>query len=68
MAVAYPLRTTLVVIATGNHFFLDAIAGALLACATWVGTTRVTAWLTVRAVTRRRARRPVSVRENRVTT
>jgi hypothetical protein len=68
LAVAYPLMTTLVVIATGNHFVLDAIAGALLACVTWVGTTRVTAWLTVRGATRRQARRPAPVTENRVTT
>jgi hypothetical protein len=52
LVVAYPLMTTLVVIATGNHFFLDAIAGALLACATWAGTTPA-AWLPVRAATRR---------------
>ena len=31
LAIAYPLVTTLVVVATGNHFFLDVIAGALLA-------------------------------------
>jgi len=52
LAVAYPLLTTLVVVATGNHFFLDAAAGALLACATWVAVTRAGAWLTVRRATR----------------
>jgi hypothetical protein len=35
LAIAYPLMTTLVVITTGNHFFTDAIAGALLATTTW---------------------------------
>jgi len=56
LAVAYPLMTTLVVVATGNHFFLDVIAGALLACATWVVVTRAGAWLTVQLATRRSAR------------
>lgn len=32
--VGYPAVTTLVVVATGNHFFLDAVAGAVLACLT----------------------------------
>jgi membrane-associated phospholipid phosphatase len=53
LAVAYPLVTTLVVVATGNHYFLDVIAGALLACVTWVAVTRIGAWLTVRAATGR---------------
>jgi hypothetical protein len=35
LAVAYPLMTTLVVVTTGNHYFLDTIAGAGLAVATW---------------------------------
>jgi membrane-associated phospholipid phosphatase len=52
LMVAYPLMTTLVVVATGNHFFLDVIAGALLSCVTWVAVTRVGAWLTVQAATR----------------
>jgi hypothetical protein len=41
LAVAYPLMTTLVVVATGNHFFLDAVAGTLLACLTWVVVSRL---------------------------
>jgi PAP2 superfamily len=53
LAVAYPLMTTLVVVATGNHFFLDAIVGALLTCATWGAVTRAGARLTVQAATRR---------------
>ncbi len=53
LAVAYPLVTALVVVATGNHFFLDVIAGALLAVVTWVGVTRAGAWLEVRRATRR---------------
>jgi PAP2 superfamily len=36
LAWAYPLSTTLVVMATGNHFLADAVAGALLVAATWV--------------------------------
>jgi hypothetical protein len=35
LVAAYPVMTTLVVVATGNHFFLDAAAGTLLACLTW---------------------------------
>jgi hypothetical protein len=35
LALLYPLMTTLVVITTGNHFLIDAIAGALLAAFTW---------------------------------
>jgi PAP2 superfamily protein len=42
LAVAYPVMTTLVVVATGNHFFLDAVAGTLLACLTWAVVSRVT--------------------------
>ena len=53
LAAAYPLMTVLVVVATGNHFFLDVIAGALLACVTWAAVTRAGARLTVWAATRR---------------
>jgi hypothetical protein len=53
LAVAYPLVTTLVVVATGNHFFLDAAAGALLATLTWVLVNRASAWLTVQLALRR---------------
>jgi membrane-associated phospholipid phosphatase len=56
LAVAYPLVTTLVVVATGNHFFLDVIAGTVLACVTWAIVTRAGAWLTVRAATGRAGR------------
>ncbi|HEX4831880.1 MAG TPA: phosphatase PAP2 family protein [Trebonia sp.] len=52
VAIAYPFMTTLVVVATGNHYFLDAIAGTLLAWATWAAVTRAGAWLTVAAATR----------------
>ena len=41
LVVAYPLITTLVVVATGNHFLLDAVAGAVLACLTWAVVSRV---------------------------
>jgi hypothetical protein len=32
--------TTLVVVATGNHYFLDAVAGTLLACLVWAVVSR----------------------------
>jgi hypothetical protein len=41
LAVAYPVATTLVVVATGNHFFLDAIAGAALAVGVWLAVMRL---------------------------
>jgi hypothetical protein len=40
LAAAYPVMTTLVVVATGNHFFLDAAAGTLLAGLTWAVVSR----------------------------
>jgi hypothetical protein len=40
LAVAYPVMTTLVVVATGNHYFLDAAAGTLLACLVWAAASR----------------------------
>jgi hypothetical protein len=52
LADASPLMTTYVVVATGNHFFLDAAAGALLACTTWAAVTRVGPWFSARAATR----------------
>jgi membrane-associated phospholipid phosphatase len=58
LAIAYPLVTTLVVVSTGNHFFLDVIAGALLAIAAWIAVTRIGSWLTVRIATRRTYRQP----------
>jgi membrane-associated phospholipid phosphatase len=42
LVVAYPVTTTLVVVATGNHFFLDAVAGTILACLTWASVSPVT--------------------------
>ena len=53
LAIAYPLLTTLVVVSTGNHYFLDVFAGALLTFVTWTVVTRAGAWLTVRIATRR---------------
>jgi membrane-associated phospholipid phosphatase len=41
LVVAYPVMTTLVVVATGNHYFLDAVAGTLLACLVWAVVSRV---------------------------
>ena len=40
LVVAYPVVTTLVVVATGNHYFLDAAAGTLLACLVWAVVSR----------------------------
>ena len=40
LVAAYPVVTTLVV-ATGNHFFLDALAGTLLAGLTWAVISRL---------------------------
>ena len=42
-AVAYPVVTTLVVVATANHYWLDAVAGAALVGAVIAVTTVVTA-------------------------
>ena len=36
LAVAYPVMTALVVVATGNHFFFDVAAGAVLTGVSWV--------------------------------
>ena len=45
LAVAYPLVTTVVVLGTGNHYLLDAVAGAALWLVSTflVSTYRVTA-------------------------
>jgi membrane-associated phospholipid phosphatase len=56
LVVAYPLLTVLVVVATGNHYFLDAVAGALLSVVSWIAVTRIGAWLSVRRGTRALAR------------
>ena len=53
LVVAYPLMTILVVVVTGNHYFLDTIAGAALAVGTWIAVTRIGAWLSVRRAFRR---------------
>jgi hypothetical protein len=42
-AVGYPVVTTLVVVATANHYWLDAVAGAALVGAAIAGTTVVQA-------------------------
>jgi PAP2 superfamily len=44
LVVAYPLMTTLVVVATGNHFFLDAVAGAAVAIVAAAVVAGLTAW------------------------
>src|SRR5882724_7678523 len=43
LVAAYSVVTTLVVVATGNHFFLDAVAGTLLACLTWAVVSQAAA-------------------------
>jgi hypothetical protein len=53
LVVAYPLMTILVVVVTGNHYFLDAAAGAALAVVTWIAVTRIGAWWSVRRAFRR---------------
>ena len=53
LVVAYPLMTILVVVVTGNHYFLDAVAGAALAVVTWIAVTRIGAWWSVRRAFRR---------------
>ena len=53
LLVAYPLMTVLVVVVTGNHYFLDAIAGAALSIGTWIAVTRIGAWWSVRRAFRR---------------
>jgi PAP2 superfamily len=40
LAAAYPLGTTAVVLATANHWLLDALAGALLVATAWLVTMR----------------------------
>src|SRR5205085_9625047 len=43
LVAAYPVMTTLVVVATGNHFFLDALAGTVLAGLTWAVVSQAAA-------------------------
>jgi PAP2 superfamily protein len=66
LVVAYPLMTILVVVVTGNHYFLDTIAGTALPVGTWIAVTRIGAWLSVRRAFRRgtvpREHRPCRVR------
>lgn len=52
LALAYPVATTLVVVATGNHFYLDAIAGVLLAVLTWAAVTHASRCPFIRAAGR----------------
>jgi hypothetical protein len=53
LGIAYPIATTVVVMATGNHYFLDAIAG---------GITMATGALLAAALPRRAAHLPLSTR------
>ena len=66
LVVAYPLMTILVVVVTGNHYFLDTIAGTVLPVGTWIAVTRIGSWLSVRRAFRRgtvpRDHRPCRVR------
>lgn len=43
VAIVYPLLVLAAIVATGNHFFFDAAAGALVAAIAWLATTRVCA-------------------------
>jgi hypothetical protein len=58
LVVAYPMLTMLVVIVTGNHFFFDGMAGAIVVTATWMSVTELHKHLAhqVRPVTRSRSR------------
>jgi hypothetical protein len=42
--IAYPITTALVVVATGNHFFLDAVFGSLLVTFVWFALPKVADW------------------------
>jgi hypothetical protein len=44
--VAYPVVTTVVVVATGNHFITDALSGALLISLVWVVAPEASSWVT----------------------
>ena len=46
-----PTRRTRLVMTLRQPVLADAVARALLACATWVAVTRIGSWLTVRAAT-----------------
>ena len=48
----YPIVTTFVVIGTGNHFILDAVAGALIVWLAWLVASRVHATLNPKYATR----------------
>jgi hypothetical protein len=54
------------VVVTGNHYFLDTIAGTVLPVGTWIAVTRIGAWLSVRRAFRRgtvpRDHRPCRIR------
>ena len=66
LVVAYPLMTILVVVVTGNHYFLDTIAGTVLSVGAWIAVTRIGSWLSVHRAFRRgtvpRDHRPCRVR------
>lgn len=47
VGVLYPILMTTAVIATANHYILDALAGAVLTLAAYLLVPRVGAWLTV---------------------
>ncbi|MFJ1869316.1 phosphatase PAP2 family protein [Streptomyces sp. NPDC088097] len=49
LGAAYPVLTTLVVMGTANHYFLDAVAGAAVLGAGWVLGPRVATWAGARA-------------------
>jgi PAP2 superfamily len=45
LLIAYPVITTVVVVATGNHFVTDAAGGLLLAGLVWVVIAGARKWL-----------------------
>lgn len=48
LACLYPLTTTFVVVGTGNHYVLDAVAGTAYAVVCWLAVRFLNAWLAER--------------------
>ena len=45
---SYPILTTFAIIVTGNHFWLDAVGGALTLWAGWHVGHRASMWIAAR--------------------
>lgn len=44
--ILYPAAVSLTIVYTGHHYVIDAVVGALYACAAYYAVERVTAWRT----------------------